>query len=71
MEVISVGVMYYAALVPCVISSLIASEFAAGFGINPESFHVVNIPDLSVITGINEPSFLWKMLLLSDHAPDF
>ena len=51
MEVISVGVMYYAALVPCVISSLIASEFAAGFGINPESFHVVNIPELSVITG--------------------
>ena len=30
MEVISVGVMYYAALVPCVISSLIAAEFAAG-----------------------------------------
>ena len=51
MEVISVGVMYYAALVPCVISSLIASEFAAGFDINPESFHVVNIPELSVITG--------------------
>lgn len=52
MEVISVGVMYYAALVPCVISSLIASEFAAGFGINPESFHVVNIPDLTVVTGL-------------------
>lgn len=52
MEVISVGVMYYAALLPCVISSLIAAKFAAGFDINPESFHVVNIPDLSVITGI-------------------
>ena len=52
MEVISVGIMYYAALLPCVISSLIAAKFAAGFDINPESFHVVNIPDLSVITGI-------------------
>ena len=39
MEVVSVGIMYYAALVPCVIASIIASKFAAGFGINPESFH--------------------------------
>lgn len=51
MEVVSVGIMYYAALVPCVISSIIASEFAANFGIHPESFHVVSIPDLTVITG--------------------
>lgn len=28
MEVVSVGVMYYAALVPCVFASLIASKFA-------------------------------------------
>ena len=48
MEVVSVGIMYYAALVPCVISSIIASEFAANFGIHPESFHVVDIPDLTV-----------------------
>ena len=32
MEVVSVGVMYYTALVPCVISALIASNFAAGMG---------------------------------------
>ena len=48
MEVVSVGIMYYAALVPCVIASIIASKFAAGFGINPESFHVVNIPELTI-----------------------
>ena len=52
MEVVSVGIMYYAALVPCVIASIIASKFAAGFGINPESFHVVNIPELTIETGL-------------------
>lgn len=34
------------------ISSIIASEFAANFGIHPESFHVVDIPDLTVETGL-------------------
>ena len=52
MEVVSVGIMYYAALVPCVIASIIASKFAAGFGINPESFHVVNILELTIETGL-------------------
>lgn len=32
MEVVSVGVMYYTALVPCIIASLIASGFAASMG---------------------------------------
>lgn len=52
MEVVSVGVMYYAALLPCVIASIIASEFAAGIGIHPELFHVTNIPKLTVVSGI-------------------
>ena len=52
MEVVSVGIMYYAALVPCVIASIIASKFAAGFGINPESFHVVTIAELTIETGL-------------------
>ena len=52
MEVISVGIMYYAALLPCVIASIIAARFATGFGINPETFHVVNIPELTVETGV-------------------
>ena len=38
MEVVSVGVMYYAALLPCVIASIIAAKFAAGIGIHPEVF---------------------------------
>ena len=44
--------MYYAALLPCVIASIIAARFATGFGINPETFHVVNIPELTVETGV-------------------
>lgn len=51
MEVVSVGVMYYTALMPCVISSLIATGFAAGLGIHPEVFHVTDIPNLSLGTG--------------------
>ena len=58
MEVVSVGVMYYAALLPCVISSLVAAKFAAGYGIHPESFHVSGIPDLTAVTGA-------KMLLVA------
>ena len=52
MEVVSVGVMYYTALMPCMIASLIASRFAAGMGITPEAFHVVNIPAFSLETGL-------------------
>ncbi len=50
MEVISVGVMYYSALFPCVISSLIASNFSASLGIHPEAFHVSVIPPVTVLT---------------------
>lgn len=51
MEVVSVGIMYYSALLPCVIAALIASKFAAGIGIHPESFHVTDIPELTMTTG--------------------
>lgn len=52
MEVVSVGVMYYTALVPCVISALIATNFAANLGIHPEAFHVKNIPELTMLNGL-------------------
>ena len=51
MEVVSVGVMYYTALVPCVISSLIATKFAASMGVHPEVFHVSVIPELTWKSG--------------------
>lgn len=51
MEVVSVGVMYYTALLPCVISALIATGFAANMGISPEAFHVTGIPELTMFNG--------------------
>lgn len=51
MEVVSVGIMHYSALVPCVISSLIAKGIADWFGIVPEHFSIGSIPDFSLITG--------------------
>lgn len=44
--------MYYAALLPCVIASIIAAEFAAGLGIHPEVFNVANIPEITIENGL-------------------
>ncbi len=52
MEVVSVGVMYYTALMPCMMSALIAVGVASSFEINPEVFHVVNVPELTIVTGV-------------------
>ena len=52
MEVVSVGIMYYAALVPCVISSLVAHAVAVSFGIAPEAFPLEKIPAFRTETAI-------------------
>lgn len=52
MEVASVGVMYYAALFPCMTASIIASRFADGMGVNPETFLVVKVPQLTIANGL-------------------
>lgn len=44
MEVVSVGIMHYAALVPCVISSLVARAIAAHFGVNAMAFELSKVP---------------------------
>lgn len=49
LEVVSVGVMYYAALMPCVFSSIVASMFSAKMGIDAENFTILAIPSLNVI----------------------
>lgn len=51
MEVVSVGVMYYAALVPCVFASMVASRFAVNMGLEQENFPSLLVPSLSVGTG--------------------
>ena len=44
MEVISVGVMYYAALFPCVLASVIAHQFALRLGGETTAFAITGIP---------------------------
>lgn len=50
MEVISVGIMYYAALVPCVISALIAQKIASLFKISGTAFTVNELVSFDAIT---------------------
>lgn len=52
MEMISVGVMYYNALVPCVISSLVAHGVADYFGVTNEFFLIESIPKFGLKTAI-------------------
>ncbi len=49
MEMVSVGVMYYMALVPCVVSSLTAHAIAMLLGVSGESFQITGIPGLQLI----------------------
>ena len=52
MEMISVGVMHYSALVPCVISSLVANGVASKFDVKNEFFLIDEIPKFNIITAI-------------------
>ncbi len=52
MEMISVGVMYYNALVPCVISSLVAHGLAQMFAIEAETFLLTELPAFTVETAV-------------------
>ena len=48
-EVVQVGIMYYVALVPCIFAALVASNFSASMGINPEAFIIKDIPEITVL----------------------
>jgi len=48
MEVISIGVLYYASFVPCLTAALVAVYVSSRFGIEP-TFFVVNAPNISLI----------------------
>ena len=47
-EVVSVGIMHYSALVPCVISALVAKGTASYFGIEAETFLLEHLPAFSL-----------------------
>ena len=51
MEVVSVGIMYYSALVPCAIASLTAHRIAERLNCKGEGFHVLYITDYTLETG--------------------
>lgn len=42
LEVTSVGIMYYAGLLPCIISAILASVIAKGFGLHSVKFDIVS-----------------------------
>ena len=52
MEVISVGIMHYSVLLPCVIASLVAHAVATMAGIAPETFVIAQIPDFTVASSV-------------------
>lgn len=52
MEIESIGVMYYAALIPCVLSALVSSNVAAYLGTVPDVFEVNIIPEFTVDNAI-------------------
>lgn len=47
MEVISIGIAYYAALVPCVFAAFIGAEVSHMLGLHAEAFTILNIPEFS------------------------
>ena len=47
MDVISVGVMYYSAIVPFVVAAIVGNQVAALFGVQPVSFALAGVPELS------------------------
>lgn len=49
MEVVHVGVMYYAALVPALLSALVAALLAQGLGLAPTAFFVAQVPELTAL----------------------
>lgn len=51
MEVVSVGIMHYAALVPCVTASLTAKGIAEYFQVMPEQFLLSDLPAFTLSTG--------------------
>lgn len=51
MEIASVGILYYTALLPCILSGFIALSISNLFGLTGESFIVTGIPALGIKSG--------------------
>ncbi len=51
MEVVNVGIMYYAAFVPCAFSALIAAGIADSLGVAGEAMQILEIPRFGPLSG--------------------
>ena len=65
MEVISVGVMYYSAIVPCLLSSLTGAWLAAHFAVAPTQFVMTGVPELSLLPALQTIGLAALCALLS------
>ena len=61
MEVISVGVMYYAAMLPCCLAAFLGRDIAQSMGVAPELFTIEEVPALNIETV--QPVVLLGLLL--------
>ena len=52
LEVVSIGVLYYAALVPCVFSAFIGAAVSEGFGNPPEQFLLGAVPEFGITEAV-------------------
>jgi H+/Cl- antiporter ClcA len=57
MEVVSVGVMYYSAIVPCVLSALIAQVVAGYLGVSPTAYQVAEVPATTPLVMVQVVAF--------------
>ena len=48
-EVISIGVAYYAALVPCVFASFIGAQISGALGLHGEAFQILHVPEFYTV----------------------
>ena len=51
-EVISIGILYYSALLPCILSATISYAITEKFHITPTYFILNQVPEMSLATGI-------------------
>ncbi|MCI2106654.1 MAG: chloride channel protein [Intestinimonas sp.] len=49
MEMVHVGVIHYSAIVPCILSCLVAVQLASFLGVPPTAFVITGIPALSIV----------------------
>ncbi|MBE6782852.1 MAG: chloride channel protein [Ruminococcaceae bacterium] len=50
LEITSVGIMHFSALVPCTVSAIVGTKLAELFGIIPTHFELSGLPDFSILS---------------------